>query len=74
MPPISDQHGERISILAALSMFVLLIGLTIAMPPERPDILAGLLFCALIMFSLTFAVPFAGGSVSLMPMTVNAAY
>ncbi len=74
MPPISDQYRERISILAALSMLVLLIGFTIAVPPEQPDLLAGLLFCALIVFTLTFAVPFAGGSVSLMPMTVNAAY
>jgi signal transduction histidine kinase len=51
----------------------LLVWLTIASPPALKDLLPGMLFGALIVFTDVFGVPLVGGVVSLLPMTTVAA-
>ncbi|MBN1936650.1 MAG: GAF domain-containing protein [Anaerolineae bacterium] len=52
----------------------ILIGLTVTALPSFSNLLIGILFGALIVFTLAFGVPLSEGSVSLMPMTAIAAY
>jgi len=63
-----------ISIAVSLVMLPLLVWLTIAMPPGPVGLLPMIFFGILVVFTMTFGVPLAGGSVSLLPMTTMAAY
>jgi signal transduction histidine kinase len=59
---------------AGLTVFAILMGLTVASPPTISDILPTVLFCGLIAFTDTFGVRLPAGMVSLLPMTTVAAY
>jgi NtrC-family two-component system sensor histidine kinase KinB len=60
--------------LAGVVVLVMLIWLTLAAPPAPNQLLPGILFGALIVFTDVFGVHLAGGLVSLLPMTTVAAY
>jgi signal transduction histidine kinase len=68
------ERRYSISMTVGLVALALLIWLTIVTPPDPANLLPGVLFGLLIVFTTTFGVPLAGGSVSLMPMTAIAAY
>lgn len=55
-------------------LVALLILLTVLQPPTSFPVLPALLFWLLMTFTLTVGIPFAGGEVSLQPMTVCATY
>ncbi len=59
-----------VSILAGLLLFTALAYFTVTRPPLTTDYLAWALFTSLLIFTMTFGIPLAGGSVNLMPMTV----
>ena len=61
-------------ITAGLIVLALLIWLTIATPPDPANLLPGILFGALIIFTDSFGVRLAGGVVSLLPMMTVAGY
>jgi multisubunit Na+/H+ antiporter MnhE subunit len=70
-----DQRTRHaIAIASGVITLALVIWLTITTPPDPASLPLGLVFCALIVFTMTFGVPLGGGSVSFMPMTVVAAY
>ncbi|MFQ6100031.1 MAG: ATP-binding protein [Anaerolineae bacterium] len=69
-----SEHRYLLSIVAGVIVLALLVWLTIAMPPGPVDPLPMICFGMLIVFTTTFGVPLAGGSVSLLPMTTAAAY
>jgi NtrC-family two-component system sensor histidine kinase KinB len=58
-----------ISIAAAVTVLVLLIGLTAFAPPGAVPVLPGLLFGGLLLLTMTFGVLLVEGEVSLLPMT-----
>jgi len=68
------EHRYRVALIGSLILLVLLVWLTTVRPPHPAVLLPWVLFCALVVFTTTFGVPLAGGSVSLLPMTSIAAY
>ena len=71
---IKRRHVSAAYVVGALTTFGLVIWLTIASPPALSELLPGVLFGALIVFTDVFGVRLAGGAVSLLPMTTVAAY
>jgi len=71
---MKSEYRYYASIIVGLIMLAILIWVTIGAPPEPASLLPGALFSVLIVFTTTFGVPLAGGSVSLLPMTLMAAY
>lgn len=65
---------DRFLVLMALIVLLALVLLTINFPPARNLWLPALVFGGLIIFSNTFRAPLSGGVVSLMPMTLAAAF
>lgn len=63
------QH-HFVSIAAGLLLLAALACRTLAGPPAPVDTVAWGLFTGLLIFTMTFGVPLAGGSVNLMPMSV----
>lgn len=59
-----------VSICAGLVLFLGLAYATAIQPPAPTDFLAWALFTSLLIFTMTFGIPLAGGNVNLMPMTV----
>jgi NtrC-family two-component system sensor histidine kinase KinB len=74
MTPMREQSRQRIALIGGGLVLALLVALVIATPPDAADLLPGVLFGALMVFSMTFGVHIGAGSVSLMPMTVTATY
>jgi NtrC-family two-component system sensor histidine kinase KinB len=74
MTPLREVSRQRISMIGAGLALALLAALAIAMPPNPADLLPAVLFCLLMVFTMTFGVPISQGSVSLMPMVATAAY
>jgi NtrC-family two-component system sensor histidine kinase KinB len=68
------EYRYHVSIVAALIVLTLLVWMTIVTPPALADLLPTFFFSLLIIFTTTFGVPLAGGSVSLLPMTAVATY
>lgn len=68
------EYRFHVSIIAALIVLILLVWMTIVTPPALADLLPAFFFSLLIVFTTTFGVPLAGGSVSLLPMTAVATY
>lgn len=68
------EHRYVISIILGLIALAILIWLTTITPPGLADLLPGVLFGSLIVFTTTFGVLLAGGVVSLLPMTTVTAY
>jgi len=68
------EHRHRVAVVSGLIVLAVLAWLTALRPPGLSDLLPAFLFCALTVFTTTFGVPLAGGSVSLLPMTSIAAY
>lgn len=71
---MSTRKYYYLSITAGLVVVAVLIWMTAAKPPAQELILPGLVFCALIVFTMTFGIPLGGGLASLLPMTMIAAY
>jgi NtrC-family two-component system sensor histidine kinase KinB len=74
MAATREQVRNRIALAANLLVLLLLVGLTIVAPPPQVKLLPGLLFGVLMVFTLIFGIRVSEGSVSLLPMTVTAAY
>ncbi len=67
------EHRHHLSIASGVVTLVVLAWLTTVASPEPNDLLTAILFCMLVVFTMTFGVPLAGGSVSLVPMVTVAA-
>lgn len=68
------QLATYVHFTAGILDLLLLIALTLTMPPSPSQILPALLFCGLIVFTDTFGVRLPSGMVSLLPMMSIAAY
>ncbi|MBN1579084.1 MAG: GAF domain-containing protein [Anaerolineae bacterium] len=71
---MKNERRYAIYMMTGSLTLTLLIWLTIRIPPQPADLLPGLLFGILIVFTITFGVRVAQGWVSLMPMTAVATY
>ncbi|MCD6287353.1 MAG: GAF domain-containing protein [Anaerolineae bacterium] len=71
---MTDRARFTYSVLAGLSAFAVLVVITVASPSAFSDLSMVLFLAAMIVFSITYSVQLGGGVVSLMPMTVAAAY
>jgi signal transduction histidine kinase len=74
LTPMREQYRQRIASIGAGLVLALLVTLALTTPPEAIDLPPGVLFGALMVFSMTFGVHIGAGAVSLMPMTVTATY
>jgi NtrC-family two-component system sensor histidine kinase KinB len=71
---MNQRQRSIVSVMAAIVVLAVLVGLTVAHPPSPELLLPGLLFLLLLVFTHTFGVPLAGGRASLLPTTTVAAY
>ncbi len=69
-----SRFPDRFLVLMALIVLVALLLLTINFPPAANLWLPALVFGLLVVFTNTFRAPLSGGVVSLMPMTIAAAF
>jgi hypothetical protein len=67
---------QRLAILLSACLIVLglLVALSVSRPIDGDIIVPVVLFSWLIVFTITYSVPLVDGALSLMPMTVGAAY
>jgi signal transduction histidine kinase len=71
---MSRKSRHRLSLVVGVVVLGLLLWLSVRAPPSRAHLVPGILFAVLIVFTTTFGVPLGGGEVSLLPMTIAAAY
>jgi NtrC-family two-component system sensor histidine kinase KinB len=71
---MSRESRHRLSLVVGVVVLGLLLWLTVRAPPSSTYLVPGSLFTVLIVFTTTFGVPLGGGEVSLLPMTIAAAY
>jgi PAS domain S-box-containing protein len=71
---MSRENRHRLSLVVGVVVLGLLLRMTVRAPPSPADLVPGVLFTVLIVFTTTFGVPLGGGEVSLLPMTIAAAY
>lgn len=58
----------------AIAILAVLVVLSLRFPPGRDNLLLGLFFALLVVFTTTFGIPLAGGRGSLLPTTTITAY